>query len=351
LSTVDASGIEREGATPMTLDRLCPLLACLGMVSCAVPTKGPVSATDSTVLVRPEEKTDGIPAGALDTTSGLGDLTYVAKVDIVDSMIRASVSIANRSRAPISVDYGACALSLRAYRNPWRTGAPAWRSELRAPWNGFGGYACPGYRARRTLAPGETFSPREFQFSGPLIELLGDSLPDGRYWFAATLRLNRRNVPEFPAGSADLAMARLALPSSQTVHDVRYEARSELVRDTTAAQPPMVLAVVTASKSQGGALLRYSAACPVVLYLYRDRGRRDAAPRSGTADWTSHDACGAALQQLSLYAGETHTFQVQASTRDLVEAGLQPGRYYVAVAVLGERRKLYLSAGEMTLAR
>jgi hypothetical protein len=37
------------------------------------------------------------------------------------------------------------------------------------------------------IAPGDTISPREFTLRIPFPEILGDSLPDGRYYLAAEL--------------------------------------------------------------------------------------------------------------------------------------------------------------------
>ncbi len=42
----------------------------------------------------------------------------------------------------------------------------------------------------------------------PVIEVLGDSLPDGRYWFDALIELNSGASPRIPAGEAQLSAPR-----------------------------------------------------------------------------------------------------------------------------------------------
>src|SRR3712207_9399132 len=70
--------------------------------------------------------------------------------------LRAAGAVTNTTGRPIHIEYGACALVLRAYRRPDRSGRPVWDSRWRAPWDGTYAYGCPSYLAAHTLAPGET---------------------------------------------------------------------------------------------------------------------------------------------------------------------------------------------------
>jgi hypothetical protein len=101
----------------------------------------------------------------------------------------------------------------------------------------------------------------------------------------------------------------------------------------------------------GGALEQMSAQCPVVLHVYRTREARDQAPRAGPPAWTSHPRCGPEMQEYSLSRGESRTWRVQASSRQILGAGLPPGRYYFAVVVNHEGTRTFLSAGDAQLTR
>jgi hypothetical protein len=79
----------------------------------------------------------------------------------------------------------------------------------------------------------------------------------------------------------------------------------------------------------------------VRVLAFRDRARRDAAPRSGAAEWRQTTAgCAAGTTQLSLSRGESRTFTADAGP-------LPPGRHYLAALVRAAGRDLYLSAGEV----
>jgi len=86
-----------------------------------------------------------------------------------------------------------CVVLLRAYRSEDRSGQPAW-DPMR------GSLFCTMILVEFTLSPGES---REFQATASAPEILGDSLPAGRYFFTALLRPNGGTV-EVPAGQADL---------------------------------------------------------------------------------------------------------------------------------------------------
>jgi hypothetical protein len=307
-------------------------------------------------LFRLADETLEIPAGELELSNRLEGFAYRASTRLVGTTLHATASITNTTSQPVYLEYGDCALSVRAYRTPDRTGEPAWRSEFRAPWDGYGGYDCLAYLATATVAPGATFQPREFQLTVPLIEILGDSLPDGQYYFSASLRLNFARTAEFPAGNMDLSLLRQPLPASRMAESVTYRAETSVI---DGAGPATIRTVVTATLRDAGreigrtsaALRRFSRECPAVLYAYRDRARRDAAPRSGAADWTSARDCGTELQEMVLRGGRPRTFEVRASARDILGDRLPPGRYYFAVAVRTGERAVYLAAGEAGLRR
>jgi hypothetical protein len=82
-----------------------------------------------------------------------------------------------------------CPVRLRAYRNATRSGRPVWLDR----W-------CPENLPPIVLAPGWSDS---LQVRNSMRRILGDSLPEGRYFFTATLELATPQFqsPELPAGS------------------------------------------------------------------------------------------------------------------------------------------------------
>jgi hypothetical protein len=315
-------------------------------------------------VFRLADQTLEIPAGEVVLPDRLAGLRFRTEIRLVGTELHAASSVTNTTSRAIYLEYGACALSLHAYRSAARSGAPVWRSDRRAPWERLGprerrgGYGCPAYLRARALAPGATLERREFQLRVPLIEILGDSLLDGRYYFSAIVRLNDGHTPEIPSGSATLALPREPLPSSRVAGSVTYTAATEVV---DSASSPTIRATVTVLLPQhpealrrgieNASLRRYSRNCPLVLHVYRDRARRDAAPRSRAPDWTSARDCGTELQELVLRGDEPRTFEVRATSREILGDRLPLGRYYFAVAVHHEHRTIYLSAGEANLTR
>jgi hypothetical protein len=123
-------------------------------------------------------------------------------------------------------------------------------------------------------------------------------------------------------------------------------------RATTTVDGGAVQVAVTGTLSHaGGALVLMSAECPVVLHAYRTREERDQAPRAGPPAWTSPARCGPDMREYSLSRGESRTWRVQAASREILGAGLPPGRYYFAVVVNHEDTRTFLSAGDAHLAR
>jgi hypothetical protein len=146
-----------------------------------------------------------VPAGRLNILSpnaglALGALTSVTGPDA--DTLRARVTITDTTSSPVRLEYGACSLSLLAYRSPARTGAPVWNSMARRSLGGLR-YGCPAYLAVGVVQPGQTSSPREFNVTYPVREILGDSLSNGRYYFIALVRLNWRQTA-IGAGDAEL---------------------------------------------------------------------------------------------------------------------------------------------------
>jgi hypothetical protein len=99
----------------------------------------------------------------------------------------------------------------------------------------------------------------------------------------------------------------------------------------------------------GSTLATFSRDCPVTLYAYRSRERRDAGLRSGEPDWKPARACGPATRQVGLRRGEETSFETEAQVGEILGAARPPGRYYFAVAVQTGGPRFLLAAGEAYL--
>ncbi len=201
-------GERREVETRLEADRL--------LSDSVPPGRYFLSAT-----YRLRDRTLELPAGEVVLRSGLEALRYPVRLTVRGDSLRAHANVVNAGRARVALEYGECALQLRAYRSADRSGPPAWRSEHRRPYEGGFGYVCAGIGYSTTLAPGDSLR-RPFELGVPVLEVLGDSLPDGRYWFTASIRLNFGMTPEVPAGDATLAARRRPMPSARRSGVMRF---------------------------------------------------------------------------------------------------------------------------------
>ncbi|HEY7394595.1 MAG TPA: Ig-like domain-containing protein [Gemmatimonadaceae bacterium] len=262
--------------------------------------------------------------------------------------LRTTATLTNSGAFPAYIEYGACAMRIFAYSTPDRSGPPKWDSNLRRPWHGTYGQGCPLYLATTTIQPGAVFAPKEFSFNAPLIEMLADSLPDGRYYFSADIGFSNRPPIRVPAGSLDLVLPRQPLATSRVSDLMTFTA----IPVEVSGSPASVRARATATLDYaGGALIEFSRDCPITLYAYRDRGRRDTAPRSGAADWTQPLACGPDQVKAVMNRGDTRTMETTVPVRDILGASLPSGHYYFAVALRAEGNRVFLAAGDADLVR
>jgi hypothetical protein len=136
-------------------------------------------------------------------------LTYRSR-SAVGGKDRASVQVAvqiiNRTDRRVALEYGACPLQLLVHENADRAGPAVWNSAKQLDETGQLP-VCPLYLKFSELGPGETRKP-DFRATFPVADILGDSLPDGKYHFTAQLVLGGDTVP-LPAGSGTLRQRRM----------------------------------------------------------------------------------------------------------------------------------------------
>lgn len=126
----------------------------------------------------------------------VGEIRYQAETAILESypvQLRTTVSITNTGARPDTLQLpGGCPVLLRAYRDPGRTGTPAWDQER--------DIVCTLQLLLLDVAPGQT---RTLEGRATAHDILGDSLPNGRYYLTAVLRPENQ-VVELEAGDTEL---------------------------------------------------------------------------------------------------------------------------------------------------
>jgi hypothetical protein len=289
--------------------------------------------------------------GSSATASGI---TYKVASSLADTptqadpLLRPTITVTAKLRNDradaVTLQYGACSVSLVAYANADRRGAPVWRSDASEPWEGTYGRGCIAILIGRTLASGAEFTLGAY--SSRVIEILGDSLPNGHYYFAATLGVSSApNGISLPAGDFDLTLTRPPLRDVLTHDFITYKATSTV---TGGAVQGKVTATLT---DAGGYLVQYPKECVVELVAYRTRDRRDSAPWTGAPDWRATRACASGWQQTPLERGQSISFDATASAREILGSSLPEGTYYFVAIVHTRTRNVWLAAGSGELRR
>lgn len=135
----------------------------------------------------------------------LDGLEFSGGVDVAESFpvqLGFDLRVRNTADRELHLVSDGCGVLPRAYGSASRTGEPAWDGRPGAP--------CLAHAAPVTLAPGEV---RRFSRSYSARDVLGDSLPDGRYFFTVTYRAalaldGEPRLVEVTAGEAELALPR-----------------------------------------------------------------------------------------------------------------------------------------------
>jgi hypothetical protein len=128
-----------------------------------------------------------------------GGVEYTGQTLVMESFpvqLDTRVTMRNRSSARATVELGSgCPVALLVYRDAART---------QLVWDQSRGRMCTMQIQIVELAPGES-QGRDTRASA--YDILGDSLPDGRYYLSASVAVTSGGVT-VPAGSADLGVPR-----------------------------------------------------------------------------------------------------------------------------------------------
>lgn len=144
---------------------------------------------------------DGLqPGGGAAQARVVDGIAYRAETRVMEShpvQLHTTATVTNTTQQAREIEFpDGCTVLIRAYRTAERSGAPAWDQQRVA--------VCTMAIQIVRLAPGES---REFGMHAGAAEILGDSLPAGRYYLTALLRPDGDRV-EVPAGEAELAPRR-----------------------------------------------------------------------------------------------------------------------------------------------
>jgi hypothetical protein len=137
------------------------------------------------------------PPGGLPSPVRVVDgLTYRAETHVMadrPTQLHVQATVTNTATSERRVEFpDGCVVLLRAYRNAERSGAPSWDQR--------NAVACTMAIQVARIAPGRSES---FETTASAPEILGDSLPAGRYYFTAYFRPAGQEV-EVLAGDANL---------------------------------------------------------------------------------------------------------------------------------------------------
>lgn len=129
------------------------------------------------------------------TVEGVAYRVETAVLESFPVQLRPAITVRNEGDAERTVRFpDGCIALLRVYRDASRTGNPVWDQARTV--------GCAAAIQEFTVAPGDSTIIRRSTISAA--EILGDSLPPGRYYFTVVLRPDWQTL-ELAAGEADLA--------------------------------------------------------------------------------------------------------------------------------------------------
>lgn len=134
------------------------------------------------------------------SSRNVGGIEYSAETLVMESFpvqLATIVTARNTTVADVELQFGdPCVVRLRAYTSEARSGEPAWDQDRIM--------GCIAVIFADTIPAGDT---AQYRARSDGYEILGDSLPDGRYWLSAVLDPEGERI-ELPAGVVDLGVPR-----------------------------------------------------------------------------------------------------------------------------------------------
>lgn len=129
---------------------------------------------------------------------------FSATAEIVapgDSLLRVRVVARNGGTLTWTLEFGPCSMNVRVSAMPDAThewNHERWRSAVNPK------AACVGYRVAHPLPPGGSIASGELERVVRIRDVLGDSLPAGRYRVTASVSFSNQSPIEVAAGEVEL---------------------------------------------------------------------------------------------------------------------------------------------------
>jgi hypothetical protein len=139
-------------------------------------------------------------------TQSVESIVFAARAELLspgDSILRVRVVATNTGRAATwTLQLGHCSMNVRVATMPPATTRERdysrWRNALSPP------AACPSYLTSWRLPPGKSASSSELERTVRARDVLGDSLPPGRYRVTALVGFNNQSSGDLAAGEVEL---------------------------------------------------------------------------------------------------------------------------------------------------
>jgi hypothetical protein len=272
-----------------------------------------------------------------------------AVAGVAPRYLNTSVVVRNPTAKPFAVDYGACAVNVRLFKNADRTGNPVWRSELRRYPGSPSTYGCilPLYIS--TLPPGDSLV---FPMNVPMYEVIGDSLPAGHYFVSAEITLigqrksDGSSAPDLlksvAAGDIDIAMERDRLPPSRVTDSVTYTATTRVIPGN--GDDTLRTLVMVTNVSARRLTMSIPASCQVIAYAYRTADLRDSVPMVQSTATFPSSRCVADNYPFALEAGQSWVFGTQ-TPMSAIRGRFGAGHYWFTAWLL-TTGQILLAAGD-----
>ena len=232
--------------------------------------------------------------------------------------VQISVEVSDTAaKRPTGIPFASCPLALRVYRSPDRSGAPAWHSERLSE--------CP---SAVVSTPRSEFAA----FRHPAWRILGDTLPEGPYYFTVVLRLGQDTLEFRPTGEfSSIPLVADTLPPTWSRETLQYRVDTRVERIAPRELRSAVTLINTGSRyvavDYGG--------CRLKLRAYRTPAR------TGRPVWISElrrpphpnsiYACDYAGAQDLIAPGQAispEALQIRVPFYEIVADSLPTGMYY-----------------------
>jgi hypothetical protein len=291
-----------------------------------------------------------LPAGYADLTFGADQLAFSGETrleGVAPQELVSSVAVTNTGRRAVRLEYGACALRVQLFRSPERTGIPVWDSGRRPnPDPDTGHYwACPLYLRVTELAAGQSHTAGEFTLRIAVPQILGDSIPDGRYYVTARVGLNGF-TRSAAAGDVVLVARQAPLPAERRVGDLSFRAETMAEGGSDRHLRSRITVTNHGNRSVEIPMAR-NIVCPVQISGFRDAAARENSYRWGSPEWVV-PGCPLVIPRANLAPGESRAFEGSYTVPDRVSAA-GPGPLYMLALLWVEESgggRVFLAAGE-----